>query len=49
MPATAGLSGVGLPKEMLSGAERDGQDESLTLSVSWWRREEGWGTETTSP
>lgn len=38
MPGTAGLSGVCLPKEMLSGAERDRQDESLTLSVSWWRR-----------
>lgn len=30
---------VCFPKEMLSGAEKDRQDESLTLSVSWWRKE----------
>lgn len=48
VPGSAGLSGVCLPKEGLSGAERDRRDESLTLSVSWWRRG-GLGKETPSP
>lgn len=35
MPGTGGLSGVGLPKERLSGSQGDGQEQTLTLSVSW--------------
>lgn len=48
VPESAGLSGVCFPKEGLSGAERDRLHESLTLSVSWWKRG-GLGKKTPSP
>lgn len=48
MPGSAGWSRVFLPEERLSGAGRDRRDKSLTLSVSW-RRKEQLGKETPSP